>query len=764
MAATTDRYRSTMQALAIAIAADVPVILWGPPGQGKCLTGDTLIYDPSTGARRRLDEIVAAGERDEPVEVLAMGPDYRLRPTKATEFLRNGVRPVFRVTTRSGAAITATGNHPFRTALGWQSLDEGLRPGDAIGLARALPFFGSRQMPDDSVSLLGALFLNEQRPYRNDGQTKRVPAAIFELDERLTALFLNRLFATGGQISSGEESYPRIGYSSVHRDLAVDVQHLLRRFGILSRVACKAHAGGEADGSGKAPYEVVVTDIASIQIFCDKVGAIGKEPAVEHMRRRIAGRAVSTIVDVVPRQVWDLVEQEKGAVSWGTIAKELRHVRGPYLKGDPSQPDRNDRDVGRGRLAKVAAVIGSKNLSNLATSDLSWDPIVSVEPAGMQETYDIVVPDGHNFVANDLVVHNSSVIEATAKQQGMHCEVVIASFRDPSDFGGLPVITPDGVRLEPPVWAKAIVRAGTRGQNGLVFFDELSTAVPATQAALLRVCTDRVVGDTALPDGVRIVAAANPPEQAADGWDLAAPMANRFVHLDWKLPADVVADGLDGLGWPEIPNLDATDAAPQLGQAGTLVGAFLRSRPIAVTVMPDSASAQGRAYPTPRSWEMVKKLLAVCWATGATAPVVATLLNGAIGDAAAHEFITFMRELNLPNPEDVLADPENYVVPEKAHEAYAVGASCLLAVENNNSPERWRAYGVLLARFSQAGRADMGVVLGVKWVALRPHGAAPPAALSASIMKTLRLSGTVPEFVPGPNSSGLPTTPSYANA
>ncbi|HEY5935771.1 MAG TPA: error-prone DNA polymerase [Kofleriaceae bacterium] len=36
-----------------------------------------------------------------------------------------------------------------------------------------------------------------------------------------------------------------------------------------------------------------------------------------------------------------------------------------------------------------------------------WDRIVSIEPAGMQETYDLEIEGNHNFLANDFVVHNS---------------------------------------------------------------------------------------------------------------------------------------------------------------------------------------------------------------------------------------------------------------------------------------------------------------------------------------------------------------------
>ena len=128
---------------------------------------------------------------------------------------------------------------------------------------------------------------------------------------------------------------------------------------------------------------------------------------------------------------------------------------------------------------------------------------------------------------------------------------MIASIREPSDFAGLPIIDRgDGSRapsvvFAPPSWATALADAG----RGLAFFDEISTAPPAVQAAMLRVVLERTVGDLTLPDDVSIVAAANPPDQAADGWDLSPPLANRFCHLDWPVDARTVAAGFAG-GWP----------------------------------------------------------------------------------------------------------------------------------------------------------------------------------------------------------------------
>src|SRR5689334_7422805 len=110
---------------------------------------------------------------------------------------------------------------------------------------------------------------------------------------------------------------------------------------------------------------------------------------------------------------------------------------------------------------------------------------------------------------------------------------VIASVHEPSDFSGLPVIGDDpagnGIPMAPPDWAVRLVRAG----RGLLFLDELSTAPPAVQAALLRLVLERRVGALRLPPGVRIVAAANPRASAADGLAPSAPLANPSLHRTW---------------------------------------------------------------------------------------------------------------------------------------------------------------------------------------------------------------------------------------
>ncbi len=327
----------------------------------------------------------------------------------------------------------------------------------------------------------------------------------------------------------------------------------------------------------------------------------------------------------------------------------------------------------------------------------------------------------------------TSVIESLGDDLHFHVETVIASLHEPADFAGLPMLDPvkGTTRMLPPGWARRVVEVGESGRPSVVFYDEISTTPPATQAALLRPILTGWVGDLKLPEGTCSVAAANPPEIAADGWDLAPPLANRFVHLDWTLPADVVRDGFT-VGWPRVP---VPPVAPDLVAKATvsakmLAGTFLRARPELVTRMPSSSEQAGRAFPTPRSWEMGARLHGAAKAAGFSETVVLLLLNGAVGPAAAAEFLEFVRQLDLPDPQELLKDPSAYVVPvRRADQVFATAASVFTAMTNDPTPERWLACGTILARIADAGMADIAYLYARRWgsPATRPPGVLPTA-------------------------------------
>ncbi|MHB8575067.1 MAG: DNA repair protein RadA, partial [Dehalococcoidia bacterium] len=77
---------------------------------------------------------------------------------------------------------------------------------------------------------------------------------------------------------------------------------------------------------------------------------------------------------------------------------------------------RHDRPLTRAVVASLANTYPSQYLTQLGASDIFWDEILSIVPAGREPVYDLSVRDGANFVANDLIVHNSTLLLQVAAQ------------------------------------------------------------------------------------------------------------------------------------------------------------------------------------------------------------------------------------------------------------------------------------------------------------------------------------------------------------
>ncbi|MFD0259753.1 AAA family ATPase [Kitasatospora indigofera] len=314
---------------------------------------------------------------------------------------------------------------------------------------------------------------------------------------------------------------------------------------------------------------------------------------------------------------------------------------------------------------------------------------------------------------------------------------VIASVHEPADFSGLPVIGEDpagqGIALAPPDWAVRLVRAG----RGLLFLDELSTAPPAVQAALLRLVLERRIGSLRLPPGVRIVAAANPASSAADGWELSPPLANRFVHLRWTHDHEVVVRGLGGT-WPRatLPRLDPERLPAAVGLARRAVCTLLAARPALVHRLPSGEARRGGPWPSPRSWEMALCLIAFATAAGSSRDVLSLLVRGTVGDGPGLELLAGLDRMDLPDPELLLADPSGAELPERGDLRQAVLDGVVAAVRLRPDRPRWDAAWALLVRALETGAPDLVVVPATTLAALRRPEWDVPAAIE-------RLAGVV---------------------
>ncbi|MFE2215368.1 AAA family ATPase [Streptomyces canus] len=314
---------------------------------------------------------------------------------------------------------------------------------------------------------------------------------------------------------------------------------------------------------------------------------------------------------------------------------------------------------------------------------------------------------------------------------------VIASVHEPSDFSGLPVVGDDpatqGVPMAPPDWAVRLVRAG----RGLLFLDELSTAPPAVQAALLRLVLERRIGALRLPPGVRIVAAANPRSSAADGWELSPPLANRFVHLQWTHDHETVVRGLGGT-WPRatLPRLDPRKLPEAVDFARRAVCGLLAARPTLVHRLPTNETGRGGPWPSPRSWDMTLSLIAFATAAGSARDVLSSLVRGTVGDGPGLELLASLDRLDLPDPEDVLADPAGAVLPERGDLRQAVLDGVVAAVRTRPDRARWDSAWAVLVRALETGAPDLVVVPATTLASLRQQDWDVPSAIE-------RLAGTV---------------------
>ncbi|HEV2928752.1 MAG TPA: DnaB-like helicase C-terminal domain-containing protein, partial [Propionibacteriaceae bacterium] len=57
----------------------------------------------------------------------------------------------------------------------------------------------------------------------------------------------------------------------------------------------------------------------------------------------------------------------------------------------------------------LAKALDSERLRQLADSEVLWDEVLRIEPDGVDQVYDLTIDETHNFVANDIVVHNSTL-------------------------------------------------------------------------------------------------------------------------------------------------------------------------------------------------------------------------------------------------------------------------------------------------------------------------------------------------------------------
>lgn len=404
------------------------VCVYGAAGAGKCLAASSEVI--LADGRVRTMAQIAAGSVGLPT-IVALDEQYRARTVPIDAVYANDVKPLLRVHTKSGRTIDCTETHPLLSGQGWKPA-AAFDIGEMIAVPRVLPVFGSEDMDESKVKVLAyhladgrlvdstltftsgnpekvrdwkhaiEMFADVEvhqatcngeptltyRVARKAGDrktssaiaflrdlgldekvagTKFVPDVVFTLRRPLLALFLNRYLGCDGCY----EQKGRVSFSSASERMLRQIAHLLLRFGAIGSIRTKVV-------KGVTYWEWVTGHPESMEVIRREIGIFTKPIPPR------AGNAPNTH-DRLPLR-GSAVGHMTAAAAWKTSHKY--------------------QFITRSR-AQTVCEIGDR-LHALAHSDVYWDTIDRVEPIEPGPTYDLSVPLFHNFVANDVYVHNSS--------------------------------------------------------------------------------------------------------------------------------------------------------------------------------------------------------------------------------------------------------------------------------------------------------------------------------------------------------------------
>ncbi|MFH1753847.1 MAG: DNA polymerase III subunit alpha [Candidatus Omnitrophota bacterium] len=235
---------------------------------------------------------------------------------------------------------------------------------------------------------------------------KFVPAFVYSLGPEQLALFIGKLWTGDGYVF-GKRNTPF--YATSSRRMADDLQRLLLRLGIISVIRDKVFKYNYK-GETKLKYGRAISLIGeeSRRNFLEKIcpHITGKKEQIALLRGcfSLLSRDRDS-KDTIPAQVRLVVrsEKERTGKTWDEIERES----GVCVKELYGTIKRHKKGFRRSTIRRLAEYFNSSVLYKFASSDIYWDTIHSIVPAGKQKTYDVEMEKIHNFIANGIIVHNS---------------------------------------------------------------------------------------------------------------------------------------------------------------------------------------------------------------------------------------------------------------------------------------------------------------------------------------------------------------------
>ena len=209
---------------------------------------------------------------------------------------------------------------------------------------------------------------------------------------------------------------------------------------------------------------------------------------------------------------------------------------------------------------------------------------------------------------------------ARVKQIDPTCEIIYLRNATPESLNGKSVYngTTGEMMDVPPTWLKKLQEKCEKEPDRfhVVFFDEITNALPSIQGIAFNIVLDREVnGIWKLPENARIVAAGNDMKDSLAANQLAEPLFNRFAHVYIKTTTE------GWLKWASEHNIHPAIYSYIAYKKGeTLRSKYDGEKPNA----------------DPRKWEMASKML---YATGSP-----EMLRALVGEDITREFVQFCNQ------------------------------------------------------------------------------------------------------------------------
>lgn len=256
--------------------------------------------------------------------------------------------------------------------------------------------------------------------------------------------------------------------------------------------------------------------------------------------------------------------------------------------------------------------------------------------------------------------------------------------KDPTDVVGLPFVRDGWTNVSKPDLYRRVMGMGERG--GVVVLSDFCQAIPAVQCAYRGLLLDRRIGGHRIPDNVTVVATGNRPQDRAGANKLLTHVASSVVLLEL-----------------EVSNDDWQSLALRKGIPHE-VRSFLNFKPGAIHDFEPSRLVNT----DPRGWERVGIL-----SRSVPDDLLLNVISGCVCPGHAAEFMAHRQMANeLPDPREILANPDKIKMPQDASILYALSGALVEVVREKKTSEKT---GNNLIRFCErmANEAPRGSVYGV---------------------------------------------------